>query len=47
MSNDYAEIVLRLIGALAAGGMIGLERSYMGGPPASAPMRWYASRRAC
>jgi putative Mg2+ transporter-C (MgtC) family protein len=32
MSNDYAEIFLRLMGALFAGGMIGLERSYHGRP---------------
>jgi putative Mg2+ transporter-C (MgtC) family protein len=31
-TQDQIEIVLRLLGALAAGGMIGLERSYHGRP---------------
>ncbi len=31
-SNEYAEMTLHLVIALAAGGMIGLERSYHGRP---------------
>ena len=32
MANDYLEIVFRLIAALVAGGLIGLERSHRGRP---------------
>ena len=31
-TQDQIEIILRLLGALAAGGLIGMERSYHGRP---------------
>jgi len=47
MHNEYVEMLFRLVAALAAGGIIGLGRSYRGAPPASAPTRWCAWPRAC
>ena len=32
MAQEYFEIVFRLVAALAAGGLIGLERSHRGRP---------------
>ena len=32
MAQEYLEIVFRLVAALAAGGLIGLERSHRGRP---------------
>jgi uncharacterized membrane protein YhiD involved in acid resistance len=46
MTEHYIEIAVRLLIALAAGGFIGLKRSYHG-RPAFARMRWCAWRQVC
>ena len=47
MSAEELEIVLHLLVATAAGGLIGLERSFHGRPRDFAHTRWCVSLPAC
>ena len=46
ISPEHLVMMVRILGALAIGAVIGLERTFHG-RPASAPMRWCASPRPC
>ena len=47
MNELNQSILLHLLTALCAGGLIGLERSYQGRPAGFRTMCWFASRPAC
>ena len=47
LSGDYIEMCFRLVAALLAGALIGLERSYRGRPAGFRTMRSSAPPPAC
>ena len=47
VSYENFMMMARIVGALAVGAAIGLERSFHGRPPASARMRWCAWPPRC